>query len=105
MYASSAPASFLSGRFPSHLVILSSIERGSRMKVGRVTRLRSAPGRSWLMMCERTGFPSSLVSHISVTGLVVETSHTISLVGINDRLVIGGSVGAVKIRGSSTTGT
>lgn len=24
------------------------------MKVGRVTRDRSAPGRSWLMMCDRT---------------------------------------------------
>lgn len=30
----------------SHFVILSSIDRSSRMKVGRVMRDRSAPGRS-----------------------------------------------------------
>jgi len=35
-------------------VMRSSILLGSRMNVGRVTRLRSAPGRSWLMMWERT---------------------------------------------------
>lgn len=35
-------------------VILSSMLRGSRMKVGRTTRLRSAPGRSCEMMWERT---------------------------------------------------
>lgn len=48
------------GRFGSRgeadLVILSSMLRGSRMKVGRVTRLKSAPGRSWEMMCVRTAF-------------------------------------------------
>lgn len=43
------------GVFATHFVILSSMLRGSRMKVGRTTRLRSAPGRSWEMMCERTG--------------------------------------------------
>lgn len=37
-----------------YFVILSSIDLGSRMKVGNVTRLKSAPGRSWEMMCERT---------------------------------------------------
>lgn len=42
-------------------VILSSIDRGSRMKVGSVTLLRSAPGRSWLMMCDRT-----VSSHLAV---------------------------------------
>lgn len=36
------------------LVIRSSMLRGSRMKVGRVTRESSAPGRSWLMMWVRT---------------------------------------------------
>jgi hypothetical protein len=39
----------------THFVILSSMLRGSNMKVGRTTRLRSAPGRSWDMMWERTG--------------------------------------------------
>ena len=38
-----------------YLVIRSSIERGSRMKVGSTTLLRSAPGRSWEMIWERTG--------------------------------------------------
>lgn len=35
-------------------VIRSSIDLGSNIKVGRVTRLRSAPGRSWEMMWDRT---------------------------------------------------
>jgi len=39
---------------PSHFVILSSILLGSRIKVGRTTRLRSAPGRNCEMICERT---------------------------------------------------
>ena len=38
----------------AYLVMRSSMLRGSRMKVGRTTRLRSAPGRSWEMMCVRT---------------------------------------------------
>ncbi len=37
-----------------YFVILSSIDLGSRIKVGNVTRLKSAPGRSCEMMCERT---------------------------------------------------
>lgn len=38
----------------SYFVILSNIDRGSSMKVGRTTLLRSAPGLSCDMMCERT---------------------------------------------------
>lgn len=38
----------------THFVIRSSIDLGSRMKVGSTTLLRSAPGRSWEMMWERT---------------------------------------------------
>ena len=38
----------------AYLVILSSIDRSSKMKVGRVILDRSAPGRSCDMMCERT---------------------------------------------------
>ena len=38
----------------SYFVILSSIDRSSRMKVGRVILDRSAPGRNCDMMCERT---------------------------------------------------
>lgn len=41
-------------RWRSHFVILSSMDLGSKKKVGRVTLLRSAPGRNWEMMCERT---------------------------------------------------
>ena len=37
-------------------VILSSIDRSSRINVGRVTLDRSAPGRSCDMICERTNF-------------------------------------------------
>jgi len=42
-------------------VIRSSMLRGSRMKVGRVTRERSAPGRSCEMMWERT-LPCSVLT-------------------------------------------
>ena len=38
----------------TYFVMRSSIDRGSRMKVGRTTRLKSAPGRSWEMICEST---------------------------------------------------
>lgn len=34
----------------THFVMRSNMDRGSRMKVGRVTRLRSAPGRNCEMM-------------------------------------------------------
>lgn len=44
----------------THFVMRSSMLRGSRMKVGSTTRLRSAPGRSWEMMWVRTkGSPRS----------------------------------------------
>ena len=42
----------------SYFVMRSSIDRGSRMKVGSVTRLRSAPGRSCDIMCESTAIQS-----------------------------------------------
>ena len=38
----------------TYFVMRSNIDRGSRMKVGSVTRLRSAPGRSWEIMWEST---------------------------------------------------
>lgn len=40
----------VSRRITAYFVILSSILRGSRMKVGKTTRLRSAPGRSCEMI-------------------------------------------------------
>lgn len=39
----------------SYFVILSNIDLGSKMKVGRTTLLRSAPGRNCEIMCESTG--------------------------------------------------
>lgn len=45
----------------THLVILSSMERGSRIKVGRVILLRSAPGRNCEMMWVRTCLALALV--------------------------------------------
>ena len=41
---------------PSYFVILSSIDRGSKIKVGSTTLLKSAPGRNWEIMCDRTVF-------------------------------------------------
>ena len=38
----------------AYFVILSSIDLGSKMKVGRTTLLKSAPGRSCEMIWERT---------------------------------------------------
>ncbi len=48
----------------TNFVILSSILRGSRIKVGRTTRLRSAPGRSWEMMCDRTAGENELAGGV-----------------------------------------
>ena len=48
----------------TNFVILSSIDLGSKMKVGRTTRLRSAPGRSWEMMWERTGHGCQFGLHL-----------------------------------------
>lgn len=42
----------------AYFVILSSIDLGSRMNVGSTTLLRSAPGRSCEIMCERTVDPA-----------------------------------------------
>lgn len=38
----------------TYFVILSNMDRGSNMKVGSVTRLRSAPGLSWEIICMST---------------------------------------------------
>lgn len=58
----------------THFVILSSIDLGSRMKVGKVTLLKSAPGRSCEMMCERTGErpgPSAELFHAFCTRILL----------------------------------
>lgn len=46
------------GAGSTYLVMRSSMDLGSRMNVGSTTRLRSAPGRSCEMMCDRTGLVS-----------------------------------------------
>lgn len=46
----------------TYFVMRSNIERGSRMKVGSTTRLKSAPGRSCEMMCVRTGKAASVIT-------------------------------------------
>jgi hypothetical protein len=48
------------------------------MKVGRTTRLKSAPGRSWEMMCDSTDMFESVLR--CGDGIV----RTISLVGLDD---------------------
>lgn len=57
----------------TNLVMRSSMDLGSSKKVGRVTRERSAPGRSWDMMCERTAsdVQSALSPHSSTTVLYI----------------------------------
>lgn len=57
----------------THFVMRSSIDRGSRMKVGSVTRLRSAPGRSCDMMCV-----STVVYHVSHC-LILVLVHTVDI--------------------------
>lgn len=75
--------------YSSHFVMRSSIDRGSRMKVGRVTRLRSAPGRSWEMMCEST----VRQSYVSRPFFCVQSSsgawrRTAALLRVDDRLIL-----------------
>ena len=53
----SAQDSHLGRRGLIYLVIRSNMLRGSRMNVGRVTLLKSAPGLSWEMMCPSTAAP------------------------------------------------
>ena len=83
------------GRVPpagcSHFVILSSIDLGSRIKVGNVILLRSAPGRSCEMMCESTALEELACQ---VTGLLDRCerrfaalsteAHTIALLSVHD---------------------
>ena len=57
------------GRSLSYFVMRSSIDRGSRIKVGSVTRLRSAPGRSCDMIWESTAMQhcvSQLLLHVQL---------------------------------------
>jgi hypothetical protein len=84
-------------------VIRSNMERGSRMKVGNVTRLRSAPGRSCDMMCESTA-QESHVSQLSRARRVEAWGvHTAALLRVHDGLVFFGNVIAAGLvhRGSS----
>lgn len=79
-------------------MIRSSILRGSRMKVGRTTRLRSAPGRSWEMMCISTA--QNQLSAAVKNGIFqeVKRSLTVALLGLYDSGVIICLVMAVRRR-------
>lgn len=46
--------SLFQGLDTQYFVILSSIDLGSKINVGRTTLLKSAPGRSCEIMCEST---------------------------------------------------
>lgn len=61
-----APDKLRKGR--TYLVMRSSIDLGSRIKVGRTTRLKSAPGRSCEMICERTVLPMLVGVHRGGSG-------------------------------------
>lgn len=66
------------------------------MKVGKTTRLRSAPGRSWEMMWERTKVIMGNTQVLATT--FIETFHTapiaksmkltVALIGLHDLSII-----------------
>lgn len=89
MIVGPAPDKLRKGR--TYLVMRSSIDLGSRMKVGRTTRLKSAPGRSCEMICERTVFPMLMGGHRGGSGWSFPNADgghdTISLLGL-DNLVL-----------------
>lgn len=81
----------------THLVIRSSIDRGSKMNVGRVIRLRSAPGRS----CEIMWVSTAGRSGRSVSGVQRQreqqaaAGRTIALLRIDDGLIVASDGGVV----------
>ena len=61
------------------------------MKVGSVTRLGSAPGRSCDMMCESTSVQDYVSQHVFQAQLSVKAAsaqRTAALLCIDDRLVL-----------------
>ena len=101
----------------------SSMLRGSRMKVGKTTRLRSAPGLSCDIMCMSTvsGVSVNLaavVDTMNIAGGVItkrQEAHTIALLGLDDGAVIlhlantsvggrGGTCSAMRIEVSGWSG-
>lgn len=84
-----------SGPWDTDFVILSSIDRGSRMKVGKATRLKSAPGRSWAIMCEST---NQLILDSLIQSRRTNNKHTTPLVRLNCSLIVAaGDVTAVGL--------
>lgn len=82
----------------AYLVIRSSILRGSRMKVGRTTRLRSAPGRRLDMICMSTRkHRLGLLDHLELRN----RPRTIALFGLDYEGIIFNSVGLGPIAGGS----
>jgi hypothetical protein len=76
----------------THFVMRSSMDRGSRMKVGSVTRLRSAPGRSCEMMWESTEEAALANSSCVFQSPHMPGRRTVALVGIHDRFVFFGGL-------------
>ncbi len=67
----------------AYFVILSNMLLGSKMNVGNTTRLKSAPGLSWEMICERTvQFHQQAPSHLE------SVYPTIALIGLYDRCLV-----------------
>lgn len=64
----------------AYLVILSSMDLGSNMKVGRVTLLRSAPGLNCDIMCDST----AAAERVSLFPRHSYKALTISLIRLND---------------------
>lgn len=89
---SATPTSLGGGETQTHLVIRSSIDRGSRINVGSVIRLRSAPGRScemmWVSTAERARW--SVQSLRRRTKQLLGWRRTIALLRVDDSLIVAG---------------
>ncbi len=77
----------------AYFVILSSILLGSRINVGNTTLLKSAPGRSCEMICDKTAADHQLrVFPRSLLGV-----RTIALIGLDNCGVVVGTAGTVAL--------
>lgn len=82
----------------TYLVILSNIDLGSRKKVGKVTLLRSAPGRSCEMRCVKT----SSRQNVQLSCIWCLRERTAALFFVNHRLILyGGAIWSGLIGGGS----
>jgi len=75
-----------------YFVIRSSIDRGSRKKVGSVTLLRSAPGRNWEIMWESTELINKVVASV-----VTIKYLTAALLFINGHLIVPSNIVRISV--------